>query len=418
MEELMEYAGIFDILKVLQLEQYSQIFHENLLTDKNLLLLTNSGILVEQLKEIIPPLAHRLLILQQLNQTTFSTPSGQIGNDALSSNQVQSLNNIEIPDPSNSDFPPRPRTPLTQDNRHSRPKRRKLFHGEEPDIIDIHAILTKSDLETRTSNGKKIIDTAANRNPLNFQLRKKLVATACHTLMSKTNSSRPSTDQRSQLAACIVNQLFGYMSSQERINLQMSYFTPSCTYKDQQGKAISKRPMGYIQSWFVNFWNTNKPSANTETNADTEVANKACPDVSALFLLALLIRPKNKKISQIDAAEAFIKVTISEDIQSLITSKTSNHPQVVAVGNKFNLDFTEFFVLFEGKGVKCDSLLQAIDLSFKSFYVFRIEFPSQCYGAYQFLDYAIYKMKPVCTVSSTVKELTAYACCENLLSTT
>lgn len=54
----------------------------------------------------------------------------------------------------------------------------------------------------------------------------------------------------------------------------MSYFTPSCTYKDQQGKAISKRPMGYIQSWFVNFWNTNKPSANTETNADTEVANK------------------------------------------------------------------------------------------------------------------------------------------------
>lgn len=32
--------------------------------------------------------------------------------------------------------------------------------------------------------------------------------------------------------------------------------------------------MGYIQSWFVNFWNTNKPSANTETNADTEVANK------------------------------------------------------------------------------------------------------------------------------------------------
>lgn len=64
------------------------ILLENLLTDKNLLLLTNSGILVEQLKEIIPPLAHRLLILQQLNQTTFSTPSGQIGNDALSSNQV------------------------------------------------------------------------------------------------------------------------------------------------------------------------------------------------------------------------------------------------------------------------------------------------------------------------------------------
>jgi hypothetical protein len=40
---------------------------------------------------------------------------------------------------------------------------------------------------------------------------------------------------------------------------QLSYYTPSGTYKNDAGKSISKRPMGYIQSHFVNFWQANKP---------------------------------------------------------------------------------------------------------------------------------------------------------------
>lgn len=109
-------------------------------------------------------------------------------------------------------------------------------------------------------------------------------------------------------------------------------------------------------------------------------------------------------------------MTESEDIEGMITSKTSIHPQVVAVGNKFSLNFTEYFVLFKEKGIKCGTLLEAIDLAFKSFYVFHIEFPSHCFGAWQFLDFSVYKMKPSSTVLSTVKELSAYVCTQNLQS--
>jgi hypothetical protein len=55
-----------------------------------------------------------------------------------------------------------------------------------------------------------------------MNLRRKLVKVTCVALMHKTNSTRPSTDQRRQLAECIVDQLYPYMSSSERLNLQVS----------------------------------------------------------------------------------------------------------------------------------------------------------------------------------------------------
>jgi hypothetical protein len=95
------------------------------------------------------------------------------------------------------------------------------------------------------------------------------------------------------------------------------------------------------------------------------------------------------------------------DLDLLLSEKKTVHPQVVAVGIKSELKFLQYFVLFQDKAINCTSLLEALDLAYKSYYVFNIEFPGMCYGAYQFLDYAIYKMKPVCPVQSIGKELTA-----------
>ncbi len=55
------------------------------------MLLTSSGLLVEQLKEIIPPLAHRLLILKEINQKIVTTPSNSTSeqeNDSQVSNTI------------------------------------------------------------------------------------------------------------------------------------------------------------------------------------------------------------------------------------------------------------------------------------------------------------------------------------------
>ncbi len=82
-------------------------------------------------------------------------------------------------------------------------------------------ILKKYDRETRTSNGNKILETVQSRQPLTYALRRKLVHATCLELMKKTNSDRPSTDQREQLANCIVEQLFSYMSESEKQNLKV-----------------------------------------------------------------------------------------------------------------------------------------------------------------------------------------------------
>jgi hypothetical protein len=88
--------------------------------------------------------------------------------------------------------------------------------------------------------------------------------------------------------------------------------------------------------------------------------------------------------------------------------KTDDYPQVFFVGKKDSLDFQEFLVIYNGRIVKCDSALEALDLAFKSFYIFNIEFPKNCYGAWQFLDYVVYRMKSVCPILATVKMLAAF----------
>jgi len=143
-------------------------------------------------------------------------------------------------------------------------------------------------MDNRCAMGAQIISSCDQRQPLKTTLRRKLVRISCHALMKKTNSDYPSTDQRQQLSECIVDQLFMYMSPLDKTELkvityfvyfftnefhfrifihfefyynqilQLSYFTPSTTYSDTNGRRISKTCMGYISSFFRNFWQSKK----------------------------------------------------------------------------------------------------------------------------------------------------------------
>ena len=99
---------------------------------------------------------------------------------------------------------------------------------------------------------------------------------------------------------------------------------------------------------------------------------------------------------------------LEADVQTIARLKPDTTPEVFAIGSKEEIIFEEVFVISKGKAIKCQTLLEAIDFACKSFYIFYMEFPTNCYGAYQFLDYCIYKMKPTSTVLSKVKELSAF----------
>ncbi|OXA41345.1 hypothetical protein Fcan01_23709 [Folsomia candida] len=99
-------------------------------------------------------------------------------------------------------------TPSTSLPVEKRLRKRKLLQDADPHILDIKSILKKSDIDSHTTYGHQIIDATDSRQPISYPLRKKLVAVSCTSLMNKTNSVRPSTDQRRQLAECIIDQLF------------------------------------------------------------------------------------------------------------------------------------------------------------------------------------------------------------------
>lgn len=85
-------------------------------------------------------------------------------------------------------------------------------------------------------------------------------------------------------------------------------------------------------------------------------------------------------------------------------------PQIYASGSKKNLKFEHVWVSFPGKAVKCSTIIEAVDLCFKSFYIFNCDFPTKCHGAWQFLEFCVYNMKTFSIILSSVKELAAFVC--------
>jgi hypothetical protein len=104
-----------------------------------------------------------------------------------------------------------------------------------------------------------------------------------------------------------------------------------------------------------------------------------------------------------------MQVLTEINLAELLSKKTDPLPQIIARGSMEQLLLEEVLVLFEGKAVVCNTILEAVDLSFKAFYVFNFKFNDASSAAWQFLDYAVYKMKTTTTVLSGVKELAAYA---------
>ncbi|CAG7697253.1 unnamed protein product, partial [Allacma fusca] len=61
--------------------------------------------------------------------------------------------------------------------------------------------------------------------PLTPRLRRHLVKSVCADLIKTSHSNHPSTDQREQLANCIVTQLYPTLTGQESTDLKNSYYS-------------------------------------------------------------------------------------------------------------------------------------------------------------------------------------------------
>ncbi|CAF2147047.1 unnamed protein product, partial [Rotaria magnacalcarata] len=71
---------------------------------------------------------------------------------------------------------------------------------------------------------------------------------------------------------------------------------------------------------------------------------------------------------------------------------TGNQPIAVAVGCIRKP--IQCFVVIEKEVISCQSLLVAVDIAFKSFYLFNLEYPSFARNVYLFIQHFFYGIKP------------------------
>ncbi|CAG7733082.1 unnamed protein product, partial [Allacma fusca] len=138
-----------------------------------------------------------------------------------------------------------------------RVRKRKLFFDEEDKLLNVRAILIQNDKDLHVTFGSEIINVAESLKPIPPKLRRFLVKTMCQNLVKQCHSAMPSTDQRNQLAECIVSQLYPTFTGKEWKELKDSYFSPSTTvYDPKRGTKRSLSPTGHIQYHFKNFWSS------------------------------------------------------------------------------------------------------------------------------------------------------------------
>ena len=82
-------------------------------------------------------------------------------------------------------------------------------------------------------------------------------------------------------------------------------------------------------------------------------------------------------------------------------------PFVAAIGKVEILEFLEFYVVVDGHLLKVDTMLQAVNVCFKSYFALQYKFPSEAYSIYSFFDCIIFKINQN-SMTPTGQLLTTY----------
>lgn len=89
---------------------------------------------------------------------------------------------------------------------------------------------------------------------------------------------------------------------------------------------------------------------------------------------------------------------IKEWIYFLKSKKTAIQPFVFAIGDDIT-SIKEIYTYFDGIKYKFFNIIRAVDICFKIFYMFNLNFPEESVMVWSFIETYFYKMKPSSTFS-------------------
>lgn len=169
------------------------------------------------------------------------------------------------------------------------------------------------------------------------------------------------------------------------------------------GRVHGETGLNLLESWDSFFADRILRIAIKEEKLNTSLENIAQENRGdvALLVLPLLLPPTVYRIGQkvfrpsIDEArKAFI------DLQPVGTNmveylnraeSTKPHPFVMAMENGRHI--SQAFVILDGRSLEQSTLLAAVDLCFKAFNIFDMNYPKQCASTWEFLQHVIFQME-------------------------
>ncbi|KTG02879.1 hypothetical protein cypCar_00048511 [Cyprinus carpio] len=89
--------------------------------------------------------------------------------------------------------------------------------------------------------------------------------------------------------------------------------------------------------------------------------------------------------------QSFIDIQpVGTNIVQYLNHEASQNPQVLVLGDKE--DSSQVFIIFNGEAMEQETLLQAVDLCFKLFFVYDINYPKPSAPIWEFLEHTVFNI--------------------------
>ncbi|XP_077100006.1 uncharacterized protein LOC143750715 [Siphateles boraxobius] len=120
-----------------------------------------------------------------------------------------------------------------------------------------------------------------------------------------------------------------------------------------------------------------------------EVAFKTLPAVlpsSPYRTDGKMVRPTYAEMKR-----SFIDIKpVGTNMVHYLTSETSQDPHILVLGDKENS--SQVFIVFNGEAIEKETILQAVDVCFKIFFIYDINYPKPSAPIWEFLQHAVYNI--------------------------
>lgn len=93
---------------------------------------------------------------------------------------------------------------------------------------------------------------------------------------------------------------------------------------------------------------------------------------------------------------------VQDFIRTLAAKKLCVQPFILCVGNKDLKSFENFLVYLDGISFQFPTFLRAVDICFKCFHLFNLEYPPACIQFWQFIESYFYQIQSSSKISSKV----------------